>query len=143
MATRRERPTILVADDDAVIRGNLRLLLESEGYPVVEAADGLEAARAFNDPSVALVLLDLKMPGRGGMDLLRDWQDQLEDTPALVITALGGSSAAIEAMRLGAYDYITKPFDLDEVLFTVRRALAQQAVVAQVRALAAKAREAD
>src|SRR5438067_6090415 len=76
------------------------------------------------------------MPGRSGMDLLRDCQDQLEEMPVIVITALGGSAAAIEAMKLGAYDYITKPFDLDEVLFTVRRALTQQALVAQVHALA-------
>jgi two-component system response regulator AtoC len=130
------RSTVLVADDDPVIRGNLALLLQSDGYPVREAADGLRAAEALADPSVSLALLDLKMPGRSGMDILRDCQDQLEDTPVIVITALGGSAAAIEAMKLGAYDYITKPFDLDEVLFTVRRALTQKALVAQVRALA-------
>src|SRR6185312_11390214 len=83
----------------------------------------------------ALALLDLRMPGRGGMDVLREHQDRLEETPVIVITALGGSAAAIEAMKLGAYDYITKPFDLDEVLFTVRRALTQKSLVAQVRAL--------
>lgn len=127
--------TILVADDDTTIRTNLRLLLQSEGYRVLEAADGLQAAQAFGDPSVALALLDLKMPGQDGMDLLRKHQDQLEEMPVIVITALGGSAAAIEAMKLGAYDYITKPFDLDEVLFTVRRALTQKALVAQVEAL--------
>ena len=68
--------------------------------------------------------------------MLRKHQDQLEEMPVIVITALGGSGAAIEAMKLGAYDYITKPFDLDEVLFTVRRALTQKALVAQVQALA-------
>jgi two-component system, NtrC family, response regulator AtoC len=127
--------SILIADDDGTIRRNLRVLLESEGYRVAEAADGIEAAKALEDPSVALVLLDLKMPGSTGLDLLRDHQDRLEDMPVIVITALGGSSAAIEAMKLGAYDYITKPFDLDEVLFTVRRALAQTTLVAQIRAL--------
>src|SRR6185312_10270921 len=93
----------------------------------------------------ALALLDLRMPGRGGMDVLREHQDRLEETPVIVITALGGSAAAIEAMKLGAYDYITKPFDLDEVLFTVRRALTQRALVAQVQALAAaeESREED
>ncbi len=136
MTKPRDRATILVADDDATIRTNLRLLLQSEGYRVLEAADGLQAARAFNDPAVSLVLLDLKMPGRDGMDLLREYQDQLEETPVIVITALGGSAAAIGAMKLGAYDYITKPFDLDAVLFAVRRALTQKALVAQVQALA-------
>jgi two-component system response regulator AtoC len=79
--------------------------------------------------------LDLNMPGRDGMDVLRAHADHLEETPVIVITAYGGSSAAIEAMKLGAYDYITKPFDLDEVLFTIRRALTQQALIAQVQSM--------
>jgi len=100
MTAPRERATILVADDDPVIRGNLALLLRDAGYGVREAADGLAAAQGFDDPQVSLVLLDLKMPGRGGMDLLRDYQDRLEETPVIVISALGGSAAAIEAMKL-------------------------------------------
>lgn len=135
MTSARSPASILVADDDATIRANLKLLLESEGYRVIEAADGLQAAECFSDSDVSLALLDLKMPGAGGLDLLRDFQDELEDKPVVVITAFGGSQAAIEAMKLGAYDYITKPFDLDEVLFTVRRALTQQALIAQVRAM--------
>src|SRR5260370_27457218 len=107
------KTTILVADDDPVIRTKLRLLLESEGYQVREAVDGLQAAKALEDPALGLTLLDLKMPGQNGMDLLREHQDQLEETPVIVITALGGSAGAIEAMKLGAFDYITKPFDLD------------------------------
>jgi two-component system, NtrC family, response regulator AtoC len=128
---------ILIADDDPVIRGNLALLLRSEGYQILEAADGLRAAEVLTDPTVSLALLDLKMPGRTGMDVLRAHHDHLEETPIIVITALGGSAAAIEAMKLGAFDYITKPFDLDEVLLTVRRALKQTALVAQVQAFAA------
>ncbi|HVX63070.1 MAG TPA: sigma-54 dependent transcriptional regulator [Pirellulales bacterium] len=135
MSAARPPASILVADDDATIRTNLKLLLESEGYPVIEAADGRQAAERFSDPAVSLALLDLKMPGAGGLDLLRDYQDELDGKPVIVITAFGGSQAAIEAMKLGAYDYITKPFDLDEVLFTVRRALTQQALIAQVRAM--------
>ncbi|HJT76695.1 MAG TPA: sigma-54 dependent transcriptional regulator [Gemmataceae bacterium] len=135
MTKHRPQETILVADDDPTIRLNLALLLRSEGYHVLEAADGPQAAEALAAGSVSLVLLDLKMPGFGGLELLREHQDQLEDTPIIVITALGGSAAAIEAMKLGAFDYITKPFDLDEVLFAVRRALTQQTLVAQVRAL--------
>jgi DNA-binding NtrC family response regulator len=135
MTKPRRQATILVADDDATIRTNLVLLLQSEGYRVLEASDGLQADRAFGDPTLALALLDLKMPGQDGMAVLRKHQDQLEELPVIVVTALGGSAAAIEAMKLGAYDYITKPFDLDEVLFTVRRALTQKALVAQVQAL--------
>lgn len=143
MTTPHDSDTILIADDDPVIRRNLHMLMESEGYHVVEAADGLEAANALKALSITLVLLDLKMPRRTGLDVLRDHQDRLEDTPVIVITALGGSSAAIEAMKLGAYDYITKPFDLDEVLFTVRRALEQTTLVAQVRALTSHGDQAD
>jgi two-component system, NtrC family, response regulator AtoC len=120
-----------------VIRGNLRLLLETEGYRVREAPEGIAAGCAMADPDISLALLDLRMPGKGGLDLLREHADRLEELPVIVITALGGSAAAIEAMKLGAYDFITKPFDLDEVLFTVRRALTQQALIAQVQALSA------
>jgi DNA-binding NtrC family response regulator len=134
--TRPARETILVADDDATIRRNLAMLLESEGYAVREAAEGEAAAEALRDPDVAVALLDLRMPRRDGMDVLREHADRLEETPVIVVTAYGGSQPAIEAMRLGAYDYLTKPFDLDEVLFAVRRALTQRSLTAQVRALA-------
>ena len=138
-----DRSTILVADDDAVIRGNLRVLLESEGYHVREANNGAQAEKAVSEPGLSLILLDLRMPGRDGMDVLRDHADLWEELPVIVITALGGSTAAIEAMKLGAFDYITKPFDLDEVIFTVRRALAQRALIAQVQALSAAELEGD
>ena len=126
MSARKSTRPILVADDDATIRSNLALLLRSEGFEVEEAADGLRAAELLRDGNFALVLLDLNMPIRNGMEVLREHEERLDETPVIVITAYGGSSAAIEAMRLGAYDYITKPFDLDEVLFTVRRALSRR-----------------
>jgi DNA-binding NtrC family response regulator len=135
MNRRNERTVVLIADDDATIRGNLAMLLRSEHYEVREAADGAEAARALDGGTISLALLDLNMPGRDGMSLLRAYVERLEEMPVIVITAYGGSAAAIEAMKLGAYDYITKPFDLDEVLFTVRRALTQQALIAQVQSM--------
>ncbi len=131
------RATILVADDDATIRTNLALFLRSEGYVVREAADGEQAVRALQDPAIALALLDLRMPKLDGMEVLRRHALRLEETPVIVVTAFGGSKPAIEAMKLGAYDYLTKPFDLDEVLFSVRRALTQRALAAQVEALSA------
>ncbi len=135
MAKAFESSLILIADDEPAIRANLRLLLESEGYRVCEAADGEETARLLQDPEVALCLLDLKMPKRDGMEVLRDHADRLEETPIIVITAYGGSAAAIEAMKLGAYDYLSKPFDFDAVLFAIKRALKQRALVSQVKAL--------
>src|SRR5580700_10691053 len=90
--------TILVADDDTVIRTNLCLLLCDEGYQVCEAADGRQALDALQGSRVTLTLLDLKMPHVDGMEVLRQRAEHLEETPIIVITALGGSVAAIEAM---------------------------------------------
>src|SRR5580700_4050558 len=122
---------ILVADDDRTIRRNLILLLRSEGYQALEAADGDEALARIAADAPDAVLLDLKMPGRDGLDVLKELGPALADLPVIVITALGGSTAAIEAMRRGAYDYLTKPFDLDEVLLTLKRALRQRALAAE------------
>ena len=129
------KPLILVADDDATIRANLALLLSAEGFEVRQAENGRRAADLLSQSNINLALLDLKMPELDGLGVLRQCQAELEETPVIVITAFGGSQPAIEAMKLGAFDYITKPFDLDEVLFTVRRALTQQALIAQVRAM--------
>jgi two-component system response regulator AtoC len=139
MITRTRSVVVLVADDDTTTRSNLALLLRSEGYTVREAADGAAASEALSDPAVSAALLDLKMPKQDGLAVLRDHADRLDEVPVIVITAYGGSVAAIEAMKLGAYDYITKPFDLDEILFTLRRALTQRALVEQVHALSADA----
>ena len=129
--------TILVADDDRTIRRNLVRLLESEGYRTLEAADGDEALACIDAEDPDAVLLDLKMPGRDGLDVLAELGPALADLPVIVVTAFGGSAAAIEAMRRGAYDYLTKPFDLDEVLLTLRRALRQRALAFEVKALRA------
>ena len=85
------------------------------------------------------MLLDLKMPGRDGLEVLAELGPALADLPVIVVTAFGGSAAAIEAMRRGAYDYLTKPFDLDEVLLTLKRALRQRALAFEVKALRARA----
>jgi two-component system response regulator AtoC len=130
--------TVLVADDDRTIRRNLVRLLESEGYLTLEAADGDEALASIRTKGPDAVLLDLKMPGRDGLSLLAELGPALADMPVIVITAYGGSAAAIEAMRRGAYDYLSKPFDLDEVLLTLKRALRQRALAFEVRALRAR-----
>jgi two-component system response regulator AtoC len=126
---------ILVADDDRTIRRNLARLLQAEGYRTSEAVDGAEALAKIDAEAPAAVLLDLKMPGRDGLEVLAELAPKLADLPVIVVTAFGGSAAAIEAMRRGAYDYLTKPFDLDEVLLTLKRALHQRALAAEVRAL--------
>ncbi len=133
-------PTVLVADDDTTIRRNLVRLLRSEGYQTIEAADGDAALAGVHEGHPDAVLLDLKMPRRDGLTVLADLQPLLAELPVIVITALGGSAAAIEAMRRGAYDYLSKPFDLDEVLLTLKRALRQRALALEVKALHAQAK---
>jgi two-component system response regulator AtoC len=131
--------TVLVADDDRTIRRNLVRLLQSEGYRPLEAADGEEALARIRDGVPDAVLLDLKMPGRDGLEVLGELGPALADLPVIVVTAFGGSAPAIEAMRRGAYDYLTKPFDLDEVLLTLKRALRQRALAFEVKALRTRA----
>jgi two-component system response regulator AtoC len=135
--------TVLVVDDDRVIRRNLALLLRAEGYQAIEAADGNEALAQIRAIAPDAVLLDLKMPSRDGLDVLAELGPALADLPVIVVTAFGGSSAAIEAMRRGAYDYLTKPFDLDEVLLTLKRALRQRALKLEVEALRAVDKSAE
>jgi two-component system, NtrC family, response regulator AtoC len=126
---------VLVADDDRTIRRNLARLLEAEGYHPIEAADGEAALECIRSQQPDAVLLDLKMPKRDGLEVLTELGPSLADLPVIVVTAFGGSAAAIEAMRRGAYDYLTKPFDLDEVLLTLKRALKQRALAFEVKAL--------
>jgi two-component system response regulator AtoC len=126
---------ILVVDDDRTIRRNLAKLVEAEGYRASEAVDGDDALAKIRSEGPAAVLLDLKMPGRDGLSVLEELGPALADLPVIVVTAFGGSAPAIEAMRRGAYDYLTKPFDLDEVVLTLKRALRQRALAAEVREL--------
>ncbi len=98
------RSRVLVADDDRTIRRNLVLFLRSEGYEAIEAADGDEALARIKSDAPDAVLLDLKMPGRDGLEVLAELGPALADLPVIVVTASGGSAAAIEAMRRGAYD---------------------------------------
>jgi two-component system, NtrC family, response regulator AtoC len=113
---------VLVADDDQQLRQTLVELLRSEGYETLEAKSGSEVLRIVPTQEPDLLLMDLKMPDQDGIQIMRRLAAQdLKVDNVVMMTAFGTSSAAIEAMHLGAYDYITKPFELDDVLFTVQR----------------------
>ncbi|AFE08133.1 sigma-54 dependent DNA-binding response regulator [Corallococcus coralloides DSM 2259] len=115
---------VLVADDDAGVRYTLRGLLEDDGLTVEEAVDGEAAlARLEQEPPVDLVLSDLRMPRVDGMELLRRVAARPNAPRVILITAHGSERHAVEAMKLGALDYFRKPFDVDDVLAVVRRAL--------------------
>jgi DNA-binding NtrC family response regulator len=117
---------ILIVEDEVNIRRVLRKVLEEEDASRVisEAADGLEAITAFDKGDYDLILCDIKMPKKDGIEVLTAAQEQLPDTPVVMISGHGDLATAVQAMRLGAYDYIAKPPDLNHLLQTVRSALA-------------------
>ncbi|CAA9543254.1 MAG: Two-component system response regulator protein [uncultured Thermomicrobiales bacterium] len=137
---------VLVADDDGSIRGVLRDLLVDEGFEIIEASNGAEVLTALSSPDVArpdLVLMDVRMPDKSGIDVLREagakpGREAGSHLPIIIMTAYGTSNVAIEAIQLGAYDYITKPFDLDHVLVTIQRYFERQALDHQVQELATR-----
>ena len=119
---------ILVVDDEKNIRRVLQALLEGEGHAVDDAGDGDEA-RALLRRSAGdydLVLTDLRMPGCDGLELLRWTREAHPDTPVVMLTAHGTVDVAVEAMREGAFDFITKPFDDEDLAGIVDRALARR-----------------
>ena len=117
------RARVLVVDDDAGVRYTLREILESEGLEVGEAADGEEALHRFEAAPCPLVIADLRMPRMDGMELLRRLSGRAPAPRVVVITAHGSERQAVEAMKAGAYDYFRKPFETEELLSAVRRAV--------------------
>lgn len=111
---------LLIAEDDADMRGFLDQALREEGYTIVCAKDGREAMNLLEDGNFDIVLTDLKMPGATGIDLLRSAQARSLHQPIILMTAFGTVDSAVEAMKHGAYSYITKPFDLDDLLQLLR-----------------------
>jgi DNA-binding NtrC family response regulator len=114
---------ILVVDDEKLIRWSLKERLTREGHVVTEAEDGKSAAAALDAELPDLVLLDMKLPDTDGLTILRSVLDRAPQLPVIIITAYSTVDTAVEAMRVGAYDYIAKPFDMDELTITVKRAL--------------------
>ncbi|HEX2195054.1 MAG TPA: sigma-54 dependent transcriptional regulator [Candidatus Limnocylindria bacterium] len=113
--------SILVVDDDAQIRSLLADLLKSNGYAVREAKTGAEALAGVAKQRPDLVMMDIKLPDQDGLEVLRALKRERPELEVIVMTAFGGSSSAIKAMEHGAYDYVTKPFDIDDLLATLRR----------------------
>jgi DNA-binding NtrC family response regulator len=116
------KPHALVADDDAVLRYTLRGVLEHAGLEVEEASDGADALEKFAADRYDLVISDLRMPRVDGLELLRRVRAQRPDTTFVLITGEGSERHAVEAMKLGAYDYLKKPFENEELTAVVRRA---------------------
>jgi DNA-binding NtrC family response regulator len=127
--------TILLVDDDASLRRVLAHHLTEAGYRVLAAADGKAGLEMFTEEQVEMVITDIQMPGMSGLDMLRRVRVMNPDTVVLVITAYGSIETAVEAMKLGAHDYITKPFNREELLLTVAKGLEYTALVRENRSL--------
>jgi DNA-binding NtrC family response regulator len=115
--------TVLVVDDEEVIRDSCRQALQKVGFRVVTAGDGFGALRAVSQHTPDVVLLDLKMPGIDGTDLLQRLRCQHPELEVVIITGYSSVGSAVECMRLGAYDYLPKPFDTDALRLVVGRAV--------------------
>ena len=129
-----EKIKVLVVDDERVIRDGCHRVLSGKGFDVITVENGKEAMDALNEELIDMVLLDLKMPIMSGEEVLEKTSTQYPDIPVIIITGHGTIDTAVECMKKGAYDFITKPFQFDQFLLTINRA-------AEKRTLEQKARQ--
>src|SRR5258708_10398363 len=115
---------ILVVDDETEIRESLDALLSLEGYSVEQAQNATEGLRRLENASYDLVLLDLMMPDRSGMEVLKDFRERDTETPNFMITAYGSVEVAVDALKSGANDYFSKPWDNEKLLIEIDRMIA-------------------
>jgi len=127
------KATILTVDDEESIRDILCRKLEALGYHCEVASDGNEALWKAFMQDFDLVLMDIKMPGMSGMEVLPKLTTDHPDTCVIMLTAVSDIQTAVEAMKLGAYDYLTKPFNLDDLVIRVERALERRRLVLENR----------
>lgn len=120
---------ILIADDEDMIRELINITLSKEGFTCFQAASAEEGLEIINKHKLDLALLDIMMPGRSGIDLLKDIKEATPDTTVLMITAMNDMDTALSCIHFGAEDYITKPFNLDRVLLTVKNTLEKRRLV--------------
>ncbi len=126
---------ILIAEDELLPRKNICRVLEDEGYQIHEAADGTEAIEAVNKNDLDLIILDLKMPGADGMTVLKHVRQASPQTLVLIMTAYASIETSVEALRLGAQDYILKPIVLDGVLKKVRTLMENKRLAWEIQTL--------
>jgi two-component system response regulator PilR (NtrC family) len=126
---------ILVVDDEQSMREFLELLLKQEGYETVCCGNFKDARKIIPAGRFDLIITDLKLPDGNGLDLLAEAKSSDPDTQVLVITAFGTTQTAVEAMKLGAYDYIGKPFKIDHIQLIVKKALEKSALARENREL--------
>ncbi|MFM2206222.1 MAG: hypothetical protein RL213_197 [Bacteroidota bacterium] len=131
-------PKVLIIDDEKAIRNALRDILQFEKFEVEEAADGAEGVRLAEAGPFDLVLCDIKMPKMDGMEVLSKLQETYPDLPVVMISGHGTIDTAVEAIKKGAYDFISKPPDLNRLLVTVRNAMDRNSLVKETKTLRRK-----
>src|SRR4030042_1792476 len=117
-----ENLLILIVDDEENMRHMLKVLLEKEGYVCEAGADRQEALKKFEQDPYDFVLCDIRMPRMDGPDLLREMRRRQIPSTVIMMSAYGSEDTALEAMKLGAYDYISKPFKAEEIVLTLKKA---------------------
>jgi DNA-binding NtrC family response regulator len=130
-----KRRKVLVIDDDASLRRVMEMQLEEIGCDVLAVASGKEALGVLEEATLDLVITDLRIPGMSGMDILKSLRTDHPELTVIMVTAYGTVRTAVEAMKAGAYDYLTKPIDYDELTLVVNRALEHQQLLEEVRNL--------
>jgi DNA-binding NtrC family response regulator len=126
---------VLIVEDEALVRWSLRQKFEERDYRVTEAEDGESAMESIDSEMFDILMLDYKLPDMSGLDVLRRLREVDQDAVVVMMTAYGTIETAVEAMKLGAYDYLSKPFQMDELLLTVDKALETTRLRREVRAL--------
>jgi len=129
---------ILIIDDERSIRNVLKDILSNEGYKMDEAADGEEGFKKFTSNNYDLVLCDIKMPKMDGLDFLQKAYEHNPDVPVIMISGHGNIETAVEAVKKGAFDYISKPPDLNRLLITIRNAMDKNNLVQETKVLKRK-----
>ena len=128
-------PSILIIDDEKSIRKTLNEILSFEGYKIEEAADGEEGLKKFKEKNFDIVLCDIKMPKLDGIEFLERAREINDEVPIIIISGHGNIETAVEAVKKGAYDYISKPPDLNRMLITLRNAMEKTTLVAETKVL--------
>jgi two-component system, NtrC family, nitrogen regulation response regulator NtrX len=129
---------ILIIDDEKAIRKTLSEILSFEGYKIEEASDGEEGLKKFKDKNYDLVLCDIKMPKLDGIEFLQKAGESNADVPIIMISGHGNIETAVEAVKKGAFDYISKPPDLNRLLITIRNAMDRSSLVTETKVLKRK-----
>src|SRR6266852_4963756 len=137
------KPRILVVDDDPLVCSFLTEALESQALEVISAGSAGAALQQVRSDAPEIVILDLRLPGLDGMEALRKLKEIAPQLPVVILTGYGDVPSAVEAMRLGACDFLTKPVEVERILIVVRRALEHQALGTELKALRSKLGQRD